>query len=303
MTDQSKQVAQLLAQRDRFVSLTFVTADIALECDERGVISFAAGSVQAMLGRSPDSLNGSDLENLAVIEDRPLMREFLERLSGARRVSDQRVLLQGVRGRAIPTLVSGMRDARKAGVDYVAIRRAPSLSMGRPAQAGLGQPLVGAEFGVWAGGLARQAVMAGSTANLALYQMDLSEVDQIHGPETRHTLESELVRSMRAWSMGSEAVGSAGPGRYGVLLDEQTDPAALENRLQQVALEQGLSLRVEHRALRIDEVLDTDSLPVLLDQAMGRFEHRGLRGMSGVNLADLAPARRLGGRGVLRDSG
>ena len=300
MLERPIQAIELVEQRDRFVSFAFAVADMVVVSDDAGTVQFAAGSAQALLGSQPDALLGTALESLFAERDWALVPDLLERLRTSRRVSDQRFFLRETRGRCVPALVSGMRDARGTGAFYLVLRRDLGRTGDTPSVATLTSPLVGAEFTAMAGSLARQTVAAGATAKLALYQMPLTEIAAVHGAATSQHLEGELVRSMRAWSVRSETVGEAGPGRYGVLLDEQTDPAALETRLQQVALEHGMCLTIDHRALRIDDVLDTDSLETVLQQAMGRFEHQGLRALDGVALANLVPARRLGGSRVLR---
>jgi PAS domain-containing protein len=59
LTSDSRQSPEdLRAERDRFVALAFCSADLLVELDPTGAITFAAGATKVFTGRSPEELGG-----------------------------------------------------------------------------------------------------------------------------------------------------------------------------------------------------------------------------------------------------
>ncbi len=79
----SSQISRLKSERDRFVALAFCWGDLLLELDVGGTIVFAGGVTQPFLGRPPEDLVGSRLEDNLAAQDRVLLRQISRSPSSA----------------------------------------------------------------------------------------------------------------------------------------------------------------------------------------------------------------------------
>ncbi|MCB1969432.1 MAG: EAL domain-containing protein [Geminicoccaceae bacterium] len=68
------------AERDRYVSFAFAAADLLLELDSQGQVTFAAGSTTSMTSRSVEALIGSPFESLLEARDIETCRRVMAQL-------------------------------------------------------------------------------------------------------------------------------------------------------------------------------------------------------------------------------
>jgi PAS domain-containing protein len=61
------------AERDRFVAFAFAAADLLLEVDGEGKITFAAGALKALTHRDASALKGRPFTELLADSDRALV--------------------------------------------------------------------------------------------------------------------------------------------------------------------------------------------------------------------------------------
>ena len=74
--EESKAIANLRYERDRFVAFAFASADAFLEIDGDLKILYATGAVQRLLGQAPEKLTGQRLLNLIDEDSTPLVNEI-----------------------------------------------------------------------------------------------------------------------------------------------------------------------------------------------------------------------------------
>ena len=77
VTGVSGYVESLKRDRDRFVALAFCAADLLLEINAKGAITFSAGATQSLVGKPPEGLIGAPFMALIAEPDRPLVRELI----------------------------------------------------------------------------------------------------------------------------------------------------------------------------------------------------------------------------------
>ena len=79
-------VESLRRDRDRFVALAFCAADLLLEVNAQGRVTFAAGATLSLVGRTPEEMSGSLLLDMIAPDDRMLMSEFLRGMTPGSRL-------------------------------------------------------------------------------------------------------------------------------------------------------------------------------------------------------------------------
>ncbi len=264
-------------QRDRFLTFAFAASDVLIEVDDDGKIVFVAGSVKSLLGQPADRLMGSDISLIADKGDRVLLSEYLKKLIATGRATDRLIHAAAeADGKKIRISVAGMSSPQRKGIHHLAIKRVPLAS--RPAQSQApSSPMDVLDFANNAALLSNEARDAGENLNFAMYDVDWNEVESKVDTKTAEALNDTLVQTLRAWASGGSGVGQVGQGKYSLLLDEGIDPEILKQRIAAVAREtnETLDLDVNHAALNVNDVIDTDDFGAFFEQAMERFDAVG----------------------------
>lgn len=99
----------------RFLGFAFANADVLVEVDAHGMIGFAAGAVQSMLGMGERDVIGQPLDVIISAADRGLVRRLLHTIGPNARLEPRTVSLNnGVSG--TPATLSGYRLGRSHNV-------------------------------------------------------------------------------------------------------------------------------------------------------------------------------------------
>ncbi|MDW3207458.1 MAG: PAS domain-containing protein [Alphaproteobacteria bacterium] len=264
-------------QRDRFLAFAFAASDVLIEVDDSGTVVFVAGSVKSLFGLSPDQLMNGDVARIADQGDRVLLGEYLKKLIATGRASDRLITAAAeADGRKLQISVSGMSSPQRKGIHHLAVKRVPLAS--RPAQKQApANPMGVLDFANSAAMLSGEARDAGEKLNFAMYDVGWEKVESQVDSTTAETLNENLVQTLRAWASGGSGVGQVGQGKYSLLLDEGIDPEVLKKRIADVARETDdkLDLDVNHAALDVNDVIDTDDFGAFFEQAMERFDAVG----------------------------
>lgn len=268
-------------QRDRFLAFAFTAADVLIEIDAHGAITFASGSIHANLGRDEQDLIGMHLPELASATDRIFLQAFLDKLSLTKRVSHQLIDIQLPTNTAVPTVICGMASPDRAGLFHITLQRMPL--MGRLTEAETAEiPMTPEDFAKQAARVCGSASASGERLKLALYDMNWDEVSGVLDEEAAESLDEAIAHTVRAWAAGGSGVSKNADGRYSVLLEENVDEAFLADRLNATAEahDERLADIVESDILSIDDVLMDDSLDAFLETALELHGENGSRGFS-----------------------
>jgi hypothetical protein len=260
----------LTQQRDRFVTFAFVAADILLETDPDGVISYATGSTQSLLQRDTSALEGQGLGTLAMPDDAEIIPELLARIVTTGRVRDVAVRFAGTAGAHVSMLVSGMKSPYDARLLQLTVRSAPLANAGAPVGAA-DSPVPRAVFAEQVAQYAKEARESKNSKNLTFYDVSAAAGDKdLSQPENAPVVE-RLEKCLGAWSSGGTPAGKLDHGRYGVVLDSDVSADALGNRLGTILADGGAAVPVPHASLDISEPVETDRFAVAVNHAIESF--------------------------------
>ena len=117
-----KSPENLRVERDRFVALAFCSADLLLELDPAGEITFAAGATKVFTGRSPESLRGTRIHELVHHSDQRKLERLLRDARAGTRIDDANLTLVTVGGHPVVLAVSGFHMSDLGGHTYLAFR-------------------------------------------------------------------------------------------------------------------------------------------------------------------------------------
>ncbi len=223
-----------LAERERFLAYAFTAAELLLEADAAGRITFAAGTFQHRFGQPAEAWMGRPVEELLAPGDRPAFATAFGLLAARGRLppSGFRLADAAQTGVALAGLLLPQPDGDSFCLTIAALPVAPPRAEALASGATLPQA---------AEARLRQA---GSPAALGL--LELAGPD---GPLTpRPELAARLGAVLSAAS-GDALAGEISAGRYGVLSTTATDLAAIGARLEAVLAEAGVAGSVASQSL------------------------------------------------------
>ena len=112
----------LKTERDRFVALAFCNADLLVELDPAGVITFAAGATNVFTGRSPKELQGVRINELIHESDLRNLDRLLRYARSGTRIDDAPITLVSPGGPPMLLTASGFHMADLGGHTYLSFR-------------------------------------------------------------------------------------------------------------------------------------------------------------------------------------
>lgn len=213
---------KLRTQRDRFVAFAFASADMLLEIDADGRVSFAGGACDKLLGAAAEHLTGAAFLDLIHPDDRGMAGEALRRLRGGARIDRLRVdMLAGAT--AVPALLSGIALHGPQGPLHLSISRNRA---GRPERHGVARPTTTEDFAGLATARLREARQGGEHYSLTLVAMPANDGGD-------DAVARAVEGALRAWSVGGDSVARLENGTIGIIHDSAIEAAALEGRLRE----------------------------------------------------------------------
>ncbi len=114
---------RLREERDRFLAFAFCMADVLIELDRNGVITFAAGAAQDFFGRPAEQLVGQRLIECIVEAYRPGFERCLSKAARGQRFDGVPVRFARPDGGEAGAALTGFRLAEMGERCYVAVRR------------------------------------------------------------------------------------------------------------------------------------------------------------------------------------
>lgn len=262
-------------ERERLIGFAFAAADVLIEADDAGCVTFATGALGRMALPDADTLVGARVSELLCDRDRPLLEHLLEELrNGGRRGP---VVLRHL-SEAVAAQWSLLRTPGSDRV-YAALR---TLSSEQAAGAPRGvDPTTGLLEGDAFMALAERqlARMLETDQRLELSLIRLVGLEGspsgIDGPEVQSLLKRVAV-SLRGLSQSGDDVAHVGEGRFAML---HGPDAALrvENAIEATLEDAGIAgVGVERRVLDLrDPSLSAGQAYAALRHTIERFQASG----------------------------
>lgn len=231
--DNETMLEALRAERNRFVAFAFAASDLVLEVARDGVIAYAAGAGQQLLGLDADRLTGKDFFGLLTPDDRNGVRRAFETVGiGARSASlAARVIGEDGRLRGLSLRAYRLPEAGE-GI-FVSVRRGAAGEVATP-PAPARDASCAAQTRVFGQSVSRRIAAARAShtpLTLTLIDMDgLSGEPDAPGGALEKQLMDEVVELLRQRVGGSDEVGQLGLGKFGVVhaAAQGLDPVAAE---------------------------------------------------------------------------
>ena len=107
-------VESLKRDRDRFVALAFCAADLLLEINVKGIVTFSAGATQSLMGKRPEELIGLSFMSLMATPYQALVRELINGMTPGARLDPVPVRLNGQQGPTVLPLLPDGHPSRRA---------------------------------------------------------------------------------------------------------------------------------------------------------------------------------------------
>lgn len=226
----------MTAARERFVAFAFCWADILIELDPAQRVSFAAGATRMLLGAGPEGLIGRDFMEIVAPKDRVLVDQLLRMTARKGRIDNVTVRLQGANGLTGPLGFAGYVMPDLKDHFFLAFRTRAHLNERGEAEQGIARDkgtglLSGDSFSQFA---VEKLKDVGAKAELTLVNLPgFDALSESLSQEEREHLLTTVGTTLRANSLGGDAAGEIGDGKFGIVHEAGLDVAALEAKLSE----------------------------------------------------------------------
>lgn len=251
------------AELGRFLSFAFANADVLVEVDSRGYVTFATGALQTLLGMA-DGVIGLPIEELIASDDRGLVRRLIRTLPANARLAPRTVTLAAGSG---TVLLCGYRLGRASSVQLTLTRVSGIASSAATAPRDRETGLIRAEafqnqlaerFGV--GG-------PGGTPKLSLMRIaDFGQVKSSLAPEVLSALLEEIGSLLRIHAADDSLAGRLAENRFGIVHAD----TVTTNRIAAEIQEAGRNLAPDAPALTVQNTTLDLAAPGLSREDTGR---------------------------------
>lgn len=226
----AQQKDKVLRQRDRFVVFAFAAADVVLEADTDGTITYAAGAARELLECDAGALIGRRFLDCLGEHDRPLIAAILDDLGGGYRCGPVVVqLATSHRGAAV--LNACCLPDRPDAVYVTLSARGLPVSGGQSAASDTVLPRRN-QFAELATDTLVAAKELGIDLNLTLLELD--GIDSFEGSHASD-LQQQLAALMRMQSVDGNNAGQIEANRFGLLHDARIDGVQIGRSLERLA--------------------------------------------------------------------
>lgn len=287
MPETSANAGRLKEQRDRFIAFAFAGAEVLIELDADGRISYCAGTTEAMLGHGADDLVGRRLDAIVAIDDQVVLQELKRRILGVGRADHTAITLQHASGRAFRATLSGIAFPDRPGGLYITLSRHRSGGSNRGDEPKV--PVRGVDgFTQLAEQRFAEASQFGDDYSMTMIDLtDAALADRLDEAAVKsfaRNAESYLL----AWSVGGESVGVLDDNKFGIIHDASFDPAQVEERLSDLVAvfdPSGEGVTVKASTVTLGkETLTKDDLSRALVYTINQFVENGGDGLSVATL-------------------
>jgi EAL domain-containing protein (putative c-di-GMP-specific phosphodiesterase class I)/GGDEF domain-containing protein len=285
----------LKAERDRFVAFSFAAADILLELNDSGVVSFVSGASSRLSGSAaragaaaPVVLNHPFLSHVAE-SDHIFVTELLRRIRVGGKMTPVTVRFNGKDGEPLPAILGGCRLPTNPGVLYLTITFiSPGLGSGddeeTPALPGR------RDFETVVERKLHQSMSIGQPVSLTYLLLDGMIAYRRQGGNSADKLLATLSSFLRANSLGGDGLGAISDDRYAVIHSRDVKAEALRQNVARIASRHaGDGIAVSAETVNFDGggVNESDAVRALL-YSLRQFESQDGAGLKLQSVIDAA---------------
>ncbi len=282
----------LRVERDRFVALAFCSADLLLELDPSGEITFAAGATNVFTGRSPEVLKGTRVHDLVHESDQRKLERLLRDARAGARIDDANLTLVASSGHPIVLSVSGFHMSDLGGHTYLAFRVKVEVSTYADENAVRVEGMEVYDKGSFTEVATRALADAESTGEQRkLTMIELGAYDDLRArlsEDAQDELSATMGSFFRASSIGGDLAGQIDENRFGLVHEIGLDVESLSDQIETYARSvdpDGAGLSVESATIDVDPgvMTEADTAKALVytinrfcDESSGEFTVRDL---------------------------
>lgn len=288
-------VESLRRDRDRFVALAFCAADLLLEVNSSGTVTFAAGASQSLIGQQPEALVGKNFLDLVVPEDVPLIAELLKGMTPGSRLDPIPLKMIGAEGPTVQLSLMGYHLPDLSGNHFFAIRLgSPGATVEMPIDA-VRDPDTGLlekeAFASLASRQIREAGERGETLKLTMVQSgDFDELRARTDAEHADNALRTMGACLQANAAGGQAAGHLDDGAFGFLHKPGLDVEKITSRVEEIfkaadPTGAGISLNTGTVDADAGDMSESDSVRVLM-YTVNQFCESGGAGFEMSSLSD-----------------
>jgi EAL domain-containing protein (putative c-di-GMP-specific phosphodiesterase class I)/GGDEF domain-containing protein len=232
-------VESLRRERDRFVALAFCAADLLLEINAEGRITFAAGATQSLVGKPPESLSGTLFLDLMARQDRPLMAEFLRGMTPGSRLDPVPIRLAAGDKATPPMSLTGYHLPDLPGCFFFALRLGAAVSVVDRAATLDRDPASGLlnreSFAEIASEQMREAEKRGESLKLTMLRtQNLPQLRSSMDKEASESLMRTLGACLQANSASGQTAARLDEESYGLVHRATLDIDGIRDRIQEM---------------------------------------------------------------------
>jgi len=291
-SDNRQSPEDLRAERDRFVALAFCSADLLVELDPAGTITFAAGATKVFTGRNPEDLRGVRVHDLIHESDRRKLDRLLRDARAGSRIDDAHITLVSPGGHPMVLNISGFHMSDLGGHTYLAFRvkSTPSAFAGEDSVRVEGLEVYDKDsFSEAASRALADAGEQGQDRRLTMIELGNYEDLRDRLSEDAQTELSATMGSLfRANSVDGDLAGQIDENRFGLVHDTQLNVQALSDQIETFARDMdpdGQGLDVESATVDVESgaMSDADTALALVytinrfcDESAGAFTVKDL---------------------------
>lgn len=275
-------------QRDRFIAFAFAGAEVLIELDEVGDISYCAGTTDRLLGRDAQGLIGESMEAIVSQEDQAVLRELKRRIATVGRADQTSLSLQHTEGHRFRVTLSGITFPDRPGQTYITLSRHRS---GRSRSDEDTLPIRGADgFTKLAARRFEEASQFGEDYRMTLIDLaDASLADRLDEEAVKsfaHNVESYLL----AWSVGGNSVGVLDDNKFGIIHDASFEAEQVEGHLSDLISvfdSSGEEISVKASTMTLGkDTLTKEDLSRALVYTINQFVEDGAASLSVTSLSE-----------------
>lgn len=237
----------------RYLSFAFAAADLLIEVDGTGTITFALGAARTLLGHPQDDLVGTPFPSLFDARDRGMVEALLAGMTPGSRCRPVLVRLASPDGACRHVLLSACRLAEMDGpVSFTLTHAAAGVdhpSEARPCDSDT-QLLTAPAFGAVAADLVHSARRLGQDVRLSFIDAPGIAALAERSPDAGRALVQRVGDILRTVSVDGCAAGRIAATRFGVV--HHPDVANLPERIRAAA--PGVDLGLHERDMMLDAI-------------------------------------------------
>jgi EAL domain-containing protein (putative c-di-GMP-specific phosphodiesterase class I)/PAS domain-containing protein len=228
-------ISKLRGERDRFVAFSFAAADLLMELDSNGKVTFVSGATKVLTGLSASQLIGVRLIDIVDSSDKAVMAYVLEGMREGDRITPIAMRMKDAEITAIlgACKLSGMNGNIQISLNSSGLPAAQAVNLQRDSETGV---LDSAEFLKLADDQLSLAAETGQNLELTLMKVDgLDEMRKRTSDEDMDEFLHKFGAILRGNSLGGDSVGKLSDEKFGVVHGEAMDGNSIVQKVSELA--------------------------------------------------------------------